>query len=113
MELDLLYDEQHMQRVRALCDARLVRLEQEMRELRCLAPLSSPSSESADADTASSAAASGTGTPLSPSSSGSLPDATPFKVAARVQFSFPFSLTPSSLGFCDELRGTAAASACE
>jgi hypothetical protein len=94
MELDLLYDEQHMQRVRTLCDARLVRLEQEMRALQCLGPLSSPSSESADTDTMSSSGGGASSMPLSPSSSsGSLPDATPFKVRFIFRSCFRFTLS--------------------
>ena len=78
MELDLLYDEHHMQRLRALCDARLVRLEQEMRALHCLAPLSSNSSESADPDAPAGPSSSGS------SSSNSLPDASPSPFKVRV-----------------------------
>ncbi len=70
MELDQLYDEHHMQRVRALCDARLVRLEQEMRLLHCLATPSSGSTDSADSDATVSASSSSAG-------SGALPDASP------------------------------------
>jgi hypothetical protein len=79
MELDQLYDQQHMQRVRQLCDVRLLALEQEMRALRCLPGGSSSNSDSIDSDTvlvmspssASGAALSATGVAAS-SSSGSV-----------------------------------------
>ena len=74
MELDQLYDQQHMQEVRRLCDLRLLALETEMRVLNCLPSGSSSSSDSVDSDTVlvmSPSSASGAALTASAASAGS------------------------------------------